>query len=67
MCCALKLYEGFLIQNTSSFLNDIEFSDEDLDSESESPEEEIERFIIKNELNIKDIRIEIIKDINVEI
>jgi len=51
------------------FLNDIEFSAEDLDSESESPEEEIERFIVKNELNIKDIntiKIEIIKDINIE-
>jgi hypothetical protein len=51
------------------FLNEIEFSSKNLDSEDKSPEEEIEEFILKNEENIKEvnlIKIEIVRSINIE-
>lgn len=50
------------------FLNDVEFSSKDLNSEDKSSEEEIEEFILKNEINLKNnnvIKIEIINNINI--
>jgi hypothetical protein len=50
------------------FLNDVEFSSKNLNSEDRSSEDEIEEFILKNEITLKDkntIKIEILNNTNI--